>query len=178
MDMGVPGCITADPGGEEPPGGKKTWAMAPEDIQGLAQTDRELSSEGPRCEWCHRLSMRQDDGELLRIGCEQHCLAGVKGQSTDGIEIVVIGNGEISQFTQVHVPSPDGIHNEDVRGKTQGSTCSVPSSRPSPEIRASPAPSPSSPEPRKSNSLRASSESSSSSSSSGSRSVVMGSDWT
>lgn len=53
---------------------------------------------------------------------------------------------------------------------------SVPSSRPSPEIRASPAPSPSSPEPRKSNSPRASSESSSSSSSSGSRSVVMGSE--
>lgn len=36
MDMGVPCCITAEPGGEEPPGGKKTWAMAPEDIQGLA----------------------------------------------------------------------------------------------------------------------------------------------
>lgn len=53
---------------------------------------------------------------------------------------------------------------------------SIPNSRPSPEIRASPAPSPSSPEPRKSNSLRASSESSSSSSSSGSRSVVMGSE--
>lgn len=38
-------------------------------------------------------------------------------------EIVVIGNGEISQFTQVHVPSSNGIHNEDVRGETQGATC-------------------------------------------------------
>lgn len=38
-------------------------------------------------------------------------------------EIVVIGNSEISQFAQVHVPSSDCIHNEDVRGKTQGATC-------------------------------------------------------
>ncbi|TNN45690.1 hypothetical protein EYF80_044119 [Liparis tanakae] len=35
-EMGVPCCITAEPGGEEPPGGKNTWAMAPEDMQGLA----------------------------------------------------------------------------------------------------------------------------------------------
>lgn len=38
-------------------------------------------------------------------------------------EIVVVGNGEISQFAQVHVPSSDSIHNEDVRGETQGATC-------------------------------------------------------
>lgn len=44
MDMGVPCCITAEPGGEEPPGGKKTWAMAPEDIQGLA-----LAIQSPVC---------------------------------------------------------------------------------------------------------------------------------
>lgn len=36
IDMGVPCCITAEPGGETPPGGKKTWAIAPEGIQGLA----------------------------------------------------------------------------------------------------------------------------------------------
>lgn len=36
MDMGVPCCITAELGGEEPPGGKKTWAMPPEGMQGLA----------------------------------------------------------------------------------------------------------------------------------------------
>lgn len=34
--MGFPWCITAEPGGEEPPGGKNIWAMAPEAIQGLA----------------------------------------------------------------------------------------------------------------------------------------------
>lgn len=28
--------MTAEPGGEEPPGGKKTWLMAPEGMQGLA----------------------------------------------------------------------------------------------------------------------------------------------
>lgn len=37
-------------------------------------------------------------------------------------KIVVIGNSEISQFTQVHVPSSDSIHNEDIRGETQGAT--------------------------------------------------------
>lgn len=37
IDIGVPCCITADPGGEDPPGGKKTWAIGPaEDIHGLA----------------------------------------------------------------------------------------------------------------------------------------------
>lgn len=35
MDTGL-GCIIDDPGGEEPPGGKKTWVMAPVDIHGLA----------------------------------------------------------------------------------------------------------------------------------------------
>lgn len=35
-DKGVPCCITVKPGGEEPPGGKKTWAMPLEEIQGLA----------------------------------------------------------------------------------------------------------------------------------------------
>lgn len=36
MDMGGPVCITAEPGGEAPAGGKKTWDIAPEDMQGLA----------------------------------------------------------------------------------------------------------------------------------------------
>lgn len=36
MVMGLPCWITAETGSEEPPGGKKTWAMAPEGIQGLA----------------------------------------------------------------------------------------------------------------------------------------------
>lgn len=36
MAMGIPCCMTAEPGGEEPPGGKKTWLMAPEDMHGLA----------------------------------------------------------------------------------------------------------------------------------------------
>lgn len=36
MAMGIPCCMTAEPGGEEPPGGKKTWLMAPEGMQGLA----------------------------------------------------------------------------------------------------------------------------------------------
>lgn len=46
MDIGVPCCITtaAELGGEEPPGGKKTWAMAPEGIQGLA-----LAIQSPVC---------------------------------------------------------------------------------------------------------------------------------
>lgn len=44
MDIGVPCCITAEPGGEEPPGGKKTWAMAPEGIHGLA-----LAIQSPVC---------------------------------------------------------------------------------------------------------------------------------
>lgn len=38
-------------------------------------------------------------------------------------EVVVIGNREISQFTKVHVPSSNSIHNEDVRGEAKGSTC-------------------------------------------------------
>lgn len=38
-------------------------------------------------------------------------------------EIIVIGNSEVSQFTQVHVPSSDGVHNEDIRGETQGTAC-------------------------------------------------------
>jgi len=38
--------------------------------------------------------------------------------------IVVIGDGEVGQFAQVHVSSSsDGVHNEDVRGETQGATC-------------------------------------------------------
>lgn len=37
-------------------------------------------------------------------------------------EIVVIGNSEISQFPKVHVTSSNSIHNEDVRGETQGAT--------------------------------------------------------
>lgn len=36
MDMGGPGCITAEPGGEAPTGGKKTWDIAPEAMHGLA----------------------------------------------------------------------------------------------------------------------------------------------
>lgn len=38
-------------------------------------------------------------------------------------EIVVIGDGQICQFTQVHVPSSNCIHNEDFRGETQSATC-------------------------------------------------------
>lgn len=52
MDMGVPCCITADPGGEEPPGGKKTWAIAPEGIQGLA-----LAIQSPVCWLSEALSI-------------------------------------------------------------------------------------------------------------------------
>lgn len=43
MDMGVC-CITAESGGEEPPGGKKTWTMAPGGIQGLV-----LAIHSPVC---------------------------------------------------------------------------------------------------------------------------------
>lgn len=50
--MGVPCCITADPGGEEPPGGKKTWAIAPEGIQGLA-----LAIQSPVCWLSEALSI-------------------------------------------------------------------------------------------------------------------------
>ena len=46
--MGVPCCITAETDGEGPPGGKKTWAMAPEDIQGLA-----LAIQSPVCSSAH-----------------------------------------------------------------------------------------------------------------------------
>lgn len=42
--MGVPCCITDETGGEEPPGGKKTWARVPEDIQGLT-----LAIQSPVC---------------------------------------------------------------------------------------------------------------------------------
>lgn len=38
-------------------------------------------------------------------------------------EIVVIGDGEICQFTQVHVPSSNSIHNEDFGGEAQSATC-------------------------------------------------------
>lgn len=39
-------------------------------------------------------------------------------------EVVVIGNSEVSQFTEVHVSSSsDSIHDEDVRGESQGATC-------------------------------------------------------
>lgn len=38
-------------------------------------------------------------------------------------EIVVVGDGEIGKLAQVHVPSSDSIHNEDVRRETQGTTC-------------------------------------------------------
>lgn len=44
IGIGGPCCITAELGGEEPPGGKKTWAMAPEGIQGLA-----LAIQSPVC---------------------------------------------------------------------------------------------------------------------------------
>lgn len=38
-------------------------------------------------------------------------------------EIVVIGDGEISQLPEVHVPSADSVHDEDIRGKPKSSTC-------------------------------------------------------
>ena len=34
--MGVPCCITTEPGGEGPPEWKKTWDRGPDDMQGLA----------------------------------------------------------------------------------------------------------------------------------------------
>ncbi len=34
-ETGVPCCITTDPGGDGPPGGKKTWDMGPGDMKGL-----------------------------------------------------------------------------------------------------------------------------------------------
>lgn len=40
------------------------------------QTGRELSSEGPRYEWCHRLSTRQDDGGLPSKWDPTHCPRG------------------------------------------------------------------------------------------------------
>lgn len=68
MDMGVPCCITADPGGEEPPGGKKTWAIAPEGIQGLA-----LAIQSPVC-WLvrssqHTQSQKHAKGQVIQMGC-------------------------------------------------------------------------------------------------------------
>lgn len=37
-------------------------------------------------------------------------------------KIIVIGNSEISQLSQVHVTSANSIHDEDIRGETQGTT--------------------------------------------------------
>jgi hypothetical protein len=37
-------------------------------------------------------------------------------------EVVVVGHGEVSQLSQVHVSAPDGVQDEDVRGKTQSAT--------------------------------------------------------
>lgn len=34
-ETGVPCCITTDPGGDGPPGGKNTWEMGPGDMKGL-----------------------------------------------------------------------------------------------------------------------------------------------
>lgn len=55
----------------------------------------------------------------------EYILCSNQGKSCNYIhgEIVVICDGEISQFTKVHVPSSNGIHDEDIRGETQGATC-------------------------------------------------------
>ncbi len=60
MDMGVPCCIMAEPGGEEPPGGKKTWAMAPEGIHGLA-----LAIQSPEALSIHSQTHTQVQSEAL-----------------------------------------------------------------------------------------------------------------
>ena len=38
-------------------------------------------------------------------------------------EIIVIGHREVGQLAQVHVPSSDGVHDEDVRGEAQRAAC-------------------------------------------------------
>lgn len=69
MVTGFPCCITVDAGGEEPPGGKKTWAMAPEVMQGLA-----LAIQSPVC---------SSAGSQRHAGVEpghghSNCLSGIR----------------------------------------------------------------------------------------------------
>lgn len=83
-----------------------------------------LNSSRLSCIWQHTHVKRSHDDILGVCSCRLSYILCTE-QKCNYIhgEIVVVGNSEISQFTQVHVSSSNGIHNEDIRGETQGATC-------------------------------------------------------
>lgn len=69
-------------------------------------------TQGKNQEWVFKCELLR-----LRINRKRMCNNYIHG------EIVVIGNSQISQFAEVHVPTSNRIHDEDVGGEAQCTTC-------------------------------------------------------